>query len=145
MSNLSNWDKAVADIKSMDDVQIAIEFQQRKGLILGRGDSQRMVLLKAVDPDLLTEFYNLNLVKGDQSELPMVYLGEMTAKRLNLKLGDEFRIVSPIDQGSAWGMPIQVLCVVGGIFSIQVLDLDDKIAFIPRNVGKKLFIRKTDH
>ena len=142
VSNLSNWDKAVADIKSMDDVQIAIEFQQRKGLILGRGDSQRMVLLKAVDPDLITEFYNLNLVKGDQSKLPMVYLGEMTAKRLNLKLGDGFRIVSPIDQGSAWGMPIQVQCVVGGIFSIQVLDLDDKIAFIPRNVGKKLFIRK---
>ena len=51
VSNLSNWDKSVADIKSMDDVQIAIEFQERKGLILGRGDSQRMVLLKAVDPD----------------------------------------------------------------------------------------------
>jgi len=32
--------------------------------------------------------------------------------------------------------------VVGGIFSVQVLDLDDKIAFIPSEVGSQLFIRK---
>ena len=31
---------------------------------------------------------------------------------------------------------------MGGIFNIQVLDLDDKIAFIPTSVGQKLFIRK---
>ena len=101
-----------------------------------------MVVLKAVDPDLIEDFYTLNMLEGEPSELPMVYLGEMTARRLNLNVGDGFRIMSPIDHGSTWGMPRQIQCVVGGIFSVQVLDLDDKIAFIPEAVGRQLFIRK---
>ena len=118
-------------------------FQERKGLILGRDDSQRMVLLKAVDPGMITSFYELNMLRGDRSsDLPQVFLGEMTARRLNLNLGDGLRIMSPIDNGSSWGIPRQIQCIVGGIFNIQVLDLDDKIAFIPTSVGQKLFIRK---
>ena len=101
-----------------------------------------MVVLKAVDPDLIEDFYTLNMLEGEPSELPMVYLGEMTARRLNLNVGDGFRIMSPIDHGSTWGMLRQIQCVVGGIFSVQVLDLDDKIAFIPEAIGRQLFIRK---
>ena len=39
---------------------------------------------------------------------------------------------------------MQIQCVVGGIFNIQVLDLDDKVAFIPLEIGEKLFIRKSN-
>ena len=117
-------------------------FQQRKGLLIGRNNNQRMVLLKSIDPTLISEFYDLNMEVSEPSDLPKVYLGEMTARRLNLNLGDGIRLMSPIDQGSSWGLPIQTQCVVGGVFSIQVLDLDDKIAFIPKDIGKKLFIRK---
>ena len=142
VSGVDSWDKAKIDIESVVGVKTTLTFQERKGLILGRGDTQRMVVLKAVDPDLIEDFYTLNMLEGETSELPMVYLGEMTARRLNLNVGDGFRIMSPIDHGSTWGMPRQIQCVVGGIFSVQVLDLDDKIAFIPEAVGRQLFIRK---
>jgi len=143
VNNLTDWESNIKAIQSIDGVQAVMPYQERKGLILGRDEAQRMVLLKAVDPELITSFYELNLMTGkDQSELPMVYIGEMTARRLNLTIGDGLRIMSPIDQGSSWGIPRQIQCVVGGIFNVQVLDLDDKIAFIPTEVGQTLFIRK---
>ena len=142
VSGVDSWDNAKIDIESVVGVKTALTFQERKGLVIGRGDTQRMVVLKAVDPDLIEDFYTLNMLEGEPSELPMVYLGEMTARRLNLNVGDGFRIMSPIDHGSTWGMLRQIQCVVGGIFSVQVLDLDDKIAFIPEAVGRQLFIRK---
>ncbi len=142
VSGVDSWDNAKIDIESVVGVKTALTFQKRKGLVIGRGDTQRMVVLKAVDPDLIEDFYTLNMLEGEPSELPMVYLGEMTARRLNLNVGDGFRIMSPIDHGSTWGMPRQIQCVVGGIFSVQVLDLDDKIAFIPEAIGRQLFIRK---
>ena len=143
VSRLTDWDGSIQEIQSIDGVKSVMSFQERKGLILGREDSQRMVLLKAVDSEMISSFYELNMLKGDRSSnLPQVFLGEMTARRLNLNLGDGLRIMSPIDHGSSWGIPRQIQCVVGGIFNIQVLDLDDKIAFIPTNVGQKLFIRK---
>lgn len=142
VSGVDSWDNAKIDIESVVGVKTALTFQERKGLVIGRGDTQRMVVLKAVDPDLIEDFYTLNMLEGEPSELPMVYLGEMTARRLNLNVGDGFRIMSPIDHGSTWGMLRQIQCVVGGIFSVQVLDLDDKIAFIPEAIGRQLFIRK---
>ena len=142
ISGVTDWANAKTYIESMDGVKKVLTFQERKGLILGRGETQRMVVFKAVDPALIQEFYDLNMLEGLVSNLPMVYLGEMTARRLNLNVGDGFRIMSPIDHGSTWGMPKQIQCVVGGIFSVQVLDLDDKITFIPSEVGSQLFIRK---
>jgi len=142
VSGVTDWANAKRYIESVDGVKTVLTFQERKGLILGRGETQRMVVFKAVDPALIQEFYDLNMLEGLVSNLPMVYLGEMTARRLNLNVGDGFRIMSPIDHGSTWGMPRQIQCVVGGIFSVQVLDLDDKITFIPSEVGSQLFIRK---
>lgn len=142
VSGITDWANAKTYIESVDGVKKVLTFQERKGLILGRGETQRMVVFKAVDPALIQEFYDLNMLEGLVSNLPMVYLGEMTARRLNLNVGDGFRIMSPIDHGSTWGMPRQIQCVVGGIFSVQVLDLDDKITFIPSEVGSQLFIRK---
>lgn len=142
VSGVTDWANAKRYIESVDGVKKVLTFQERKGLILGRGGTQRMVVFKAVDPALIQEFYNLNMLEGLPSNFPMVYLGEMTARRLNLNVGDGFRIMSPIDHGSTWGMPRQIQCVVGGIFSVQVLDLDDKFTFIPSEVGSQLFIRK---
>ena len=142
ISNVTDWEKVENYILNLDGVENVMTFQQRKGLLIGRNNNQRMVLLKSIDPTLISEFYDLNMEVSEPSDLPKVYLGEMTARRLNLNLGDGIRLMSPIDQGSSWGLPIQTQCVVGGVFSIQVLDLDDKIAFIPKDIGKKLFIRK---
>ena len=142
VTNVSNWNNLDSYISSLSDVKSSISFQERKGLLIGRNDSQRMIELKSLDIDKISEFYDLNIKQVKSSSLPQVFLGEMTAKRLNLNLGDAVRLLSPIDNGSAWGLPIQAQCVVGGIFSIQVLDLDDKVAFIPKKIGQKLFLRK---
>ena len=143
ISDMTNWEENIDKIRSIENVKEVLEFQERKGLIIGRDEVQRMVLFKAVDTKLITSFYDLNLLKGDNlPDLPLVYLGEMTARRLNVSIGDGIRIMSPIDQGSSWGFPQQIQCVIGGIFNIQVLDLDDKIVFIPAEVGNRLFTRK---
>ena len=142
VANVSNWNNLDSYISSLSDVKSSISFQERKGLLIGRNDSQRMIELKSLDIDKISEFYDLNIKEVKSSSLPQVFLGEMTARRLNLNLGDAVRLLSPIDNGSAWGLPIQAQCIVGGIFSIQVLDLDDKVAFIPKKIGQKLFLRK---
>lgn len=142
ISNVSNWNEAKVNIESVDSVKGVMAFQERKGLILGRGGSQRMVMFKAVSLDLIENFYALNMSKGITSNINDVYLGEMVARRLNLSVGDGLIIASPIDHGSGWGIPRQIQCVVGGIFNMQVLDLDDKIVFISDEIGKQLFIRK---
>lgn len=142
VTNVSNWNNLDSYISSLSNVKSSISFQERKGLLIGRNDSQRMIELKSLDIDKISEFYDLNIKQVKSSSIPQVFLGEMTARRLNLNLGDAVRILSPIDNGSAWGLPIQAQCIVGGIFSIKVLDLDDKVAFIPKIIGKKLFLRK---
>ena len=68
-------------------------FQERKGLILGRGNAKRMVSLKAVNMDKISSFYDFNsFTKVESADLPIVYLGEMTARRLNVDKGDIVRI-----------------------------------------------------
>ncbi len=124
-------------------VKESVVFQERRGLILGRQGSQRMVSFKALDLSAVTSFYDLHLTLKDENfTLPQIYLGELTARRLNVTVGDGVRIMSPIDQGGGFGMPRQIQCIVGGIFHVQVLDVDDYLVFIPGDVGKRLFLRK---
>ena len=144
LTKINDWDSAIDLISNFDEVKETMPFQERKGLILGRGNAKRMVSLKAVNMDKISSFYDFNsFTKVESADLPIVYLGEMTARRLNVDKGDIVRILSPIDYGYSWGLPVQIRCVVGGIFNIQVLDLDDKIAFIPSQIGAKIFSRKT--
>jgi len=142
VTNASDWKELESFTLSLKNVKNTISFQERKGLLIGRNDAQRMIQLKSLNIDKISEFYDLNIKELKSSNLPQVFLGEMTARRLNLNMGDAVRLLSPIDNGSAWGLPIQVQCIVSGIFNIQVLDLDDKVAFIPKNIGQRLFLRK---
>ena len=144
LTKINDWDSAIDLISNFDEVKETMPFQERKGLILGRGNAKRMVSLKAVNMDKISSFYDFNsFTKVESADLPIVYLGEMTARRLNVDKGDVIRIFSPIDYGYSWGVPVQIQCIVGEIFNIQVLDLDDKVAFIPSQIGAKIFSRKT--
>ena len=142
ITNVKDWSKFESYISSLNGVKSTMLFQKRKSLLIGRNNSQRMVELKSIEIPKISEFYDLNIKQVNASKTQQIILGEMTARRLNLNLGDEVRILSPIDNGSAWGLPIQVQCILSGIFNVQVLDLDDKIAFISKDVGQKLFLRK---
>ena len=144
LTKIEDFNNSIDIVNKISGVKSLMPFQERKGLILAKGGLQRMVTLKAIEIDKFSSFYNINSFTttniGDQ---PIVYLGEMTARRLNVREGEVVRLLSPIDHGYSWGLPAQIQCVVGGIFNIQVLDLDDRIAFIPSEIGKKLFIRKS--
>ena len=143
LTKIEDFNNTIDIVNKISGVKSAMPFQERKSLVLAKGGVQRMVTLKAIEIDKFASFYNIDSFStnnyGDQ---PIVYLGEMTARRLNVREGEVVRLLSPIDHGYSWGLPAQIQCVVGGIFNIQVLDLDDKIAFIPLEIGKKLFIRK---
>jgi len=144
LTKVNDWDSAISIISNFDEVKETMTFQERKGLIVGKGNTKRMVSLKAVNMDKISSFYDFNsFVEVKSADLPIVYLGEMTARRLNVDKGDVIRIFSPIDYGYSWGVPVQIQCIVGEIFNIQVLDLDDKIAFIPTEIGEKIFTRKS--
>ena len=142
-TKINDYNTTIDIIQSIDGVKTAMPFQERKGLILSKDGIQRMVSLKAIEIEKLPSFYNFNIfLNNDYGNQPMIYLGGMTARRLNVNEGDIVRLLSPIDHGYTLGLPVQIQCVIGGIFNIQVLDLDDKIAFIPYEIGQKLFIRK---
>lgn len=140
-----DYEKNINNLYSIDNVEDFLLYKERKGLILGKDSIARMITMKSVDIDKIKNFYDINLEDIIVSDLPVIVLGKTTASRLNLNIGDEVKIMSPLDQNAIWGFPRQVKSIVGGIFDVQVLDFNDRVAFIPSEIGKKLFIRKNNY
>ncbi len=140
-----DYEKNINNLYSIDNVEDFLLYKERKGLILGKDSIARMITMKSVDIDKIKNFYEINLDDIIVSDLPVIVLGKTTASRLNLNIGDEVKIMSPLDQNAIWGFPRQVKSIVGGIFDVQVLDFNDRVAFIPSEIGKKLFIRKNNY
>jgi lipoprotein-releasing system permease protein len=120
-----------------------VPFMERKGVVLTSNNSVRMVSFKAVSFDQIDGFYNLGLdsiiVKQNT---PQLLLGTLLAERLQVEVGDNIKIMSPIDNPIQIGLPRILNAEVAGIFQIDVLDYDDRIVFIPLKYGKQLFLRK---
>ena len=140
-----DYEKNINNLYSIDNVEDFLLYKERKGLILGKDSIARMITMKSVDIDKIKNFYDIKLEDIIVSDLPVIVLGKTTASRLNLNIGDEVKIMSPLDQNAIWGFPRQVKSIVGGIFDVQVLDFNDRVAFIPSEIGKKLFIRKNNY
>jgi len=140
-----DYEKNINNLYSIDNIEDFLLYKERKGLILGKDSIARMITMKSVDIDKIKTFYEINLDDIIVSDLPVIVLGKTTASRLNLNIGDEVKIMSPLDQNAIWGFPRQVKSIVGGIFDVQVLDFNDRVAFIPSEIGKKLFIRKNNY
>lgn len=130
-------------LKGENNISQIVPFMERKGIVLTSNNSVRMVSFKAVPFDQINEFYNLGLdsviVKANT---PQLLLGTLLAERLQVKVGDNIKIMSPIDNPIQIGLPRILNVEVSGIFQIDVLDYDDRIVFIPLKYGKQLFIRK---
>ncbi len=117
-------------------------FIERNGLIQGSSNNSRLVTLKAVSITDLTSFYDLNFETNFlKTESPPVIIGRLVADRLNLQIGDDIMLVNPTDPLSSFSLPRRVKGVVSGIFRANVLDYDDRLVFIPFEVGKSLFNR----
>ena len=139
-----NYEKKINNLKSIDQIDDYLLYKERKGLILGKENSTRMISLKSLDINKLRAFYEINLNEVIDSDLPIVIIGKTTASRLNLRTGDEIKLMSPLDQNLVWGLPRQIKCIIGAIFDVQVLDFNDRVAFISSEIGDKLFTRKNN-
>ena len=130
------------NIKGVDQI---VPYIDRVGLMIANDNSTRMIKFKSIDLNKIENFYDINIGVIDNHYQPKIVIGKTTASRMNLRVGDELKIMSPLDQNTILGFPKQVRVVVGGIFNIQVLDFNDKIAFIEKEVGRRLFLRKNEY
>ncbi len=136
-------DDIYAHLQKDNSISQIVPFMERKGVVLTNNNSVRMVSFKAVSFDQINEFYNLGLdsiiVKKNT---PQLFLGTLLAERLQVEVGDNIKIMSPIDNPIQIGLPRILNVEIAGIFQIDVLDYDDRIEFIPLKYGKQLFLRK---
>ena len=132
----------LTNIKGVDQI---LPYTDRVGLMVANDNSTRMIKFKSIDLNKIENFYDINIGVIDNHYQPKIVIGKTTASRMNLRVGDELKIMSPLDQNTILGFPKQVRVVVGGIFNIQVLDFNDKIAFIEKEVGRRLFLRKNKY
>ena len=139
--NFKNYED-IGYIDSINSINEYVAYKERVGLILTNDKSTRMIKFKSIDLKKIDKFYDLNIESIGKYDQPMIVLGKTTASRMNLRVGDEVGIMSPLDQNSILGMPRQVKVIVGAIFNVQVLDFNDRIAFIDQETGNNLFLRK---
>jgi len=130
-------------IQNTDEIAQVVPFIERKGIVVTSDQNIRMVSFKAVPFNQITQFYNLGLDSISlQNNAPHVYLGTLLADRLQIEIGDNLKLMSPIDSPMQFGLPRIINAKVAGIFQIDVLDYDDRIVFLPLQYGKQLFSRK---
>ena len=144
LSGEIEYNQSIQILSSIDEIDSFIPYTERVGLIINRENKSRMITFKSIETEMISTFYNIKFVEKTESDLPMIYLGRTTADRLNLRLGDLVRLMSPLDQNIVLGLPRSVKVIIGGIFDVQILDFNDKVIFIPQEIGKKLFLRKKD-
>ena len=137
-----NYDDNLKKLKQIKSVDEIMPYMDRVGLMIANDNSTRMITFKSIDLSKIEKFYDINIDVIDNYDQPKIVLGKTTASRMNLRVGDQIKIMSPLDQNSTLGFPRQIRAVVAGIFNIQVLDLNDKIAFIEEDAGEALFLRK---
>lgn len=130
-------------LKSNNNISQTVPFMERKGVVLTKDNNVRMVSFKAVPFDQIDEFYNLGLDSIVlNNNIPQIFVGSLLAERLNVIVGDNIKLMSPIDSPIQIGLPRILNAEIAGIFQIDVLDYDDRIVFIPLKYGKQLFLRK---
>ena len=136
------FEKSMQILSSIDEVENFIPYVERVGLIMNQYNESRMITFKSIDISKVKSFYQIDFLETTDFDLPMIYLGRTTAARLNLQVGDKVRLLSPLDQNIVWGLPRSLEVIIGGIFDVQILDFNDKVVFIPEDIGKKLFSEK---
>ena len=133
-------DLSVIELEKLSGSKNIIPYMERKGIISNQTD-HKVVTLKAVDMKKLTNVYDLRIdsahIKNNE-----IIIGQNIAYKLNIEVGDEIFISSPIDQSFVLGLPLQKKMKIGKIFNTNILDYDDKYVFLPMETGNVLFKRK---
>lgn len=139
----TNLEDIFSQININSSIDEALLFKERIGIIIANDDSKRVVTFKSIDMKLLSSFYDIEFTKKDTNISDTgIAIGYLLAQRLNVDIGDQITIMSPIDQSNLFGLPILIDVKVSKIFNSQVLDFDDRIVFISNEVGDRIFLRK---
>ena len=142
----NNLEKIFNEINSDPSIDKALLYKERIGMIFAKNDSKRIVTFKSIDIENLDSFYYIDFInKGIDNAGQSIVIGNLLAQRLNVSVGDPLTIMSPIDQSSSLGLPILLDVKVGKIFNSQVLDFDDRIVFINKEMGNRIFLRKKNY
>ena len=126
--------------EKIDGVKKIIPFMERK-IVLQANNVTRVVSMKAVDEEIMPEFYEIFL-KGRFPRAGEIILGQDLAYRLGTEIGQEVYASSPIDHTIGFTTPYKKRFKVSGVFSTKVLNYDDQIVFGTLGDGKMLFSRK---
>ncbi len=131
---------SVSVLSDLNSISAFAGFMKRKGLITLDGKYHKMVTMKALDMDRLESVYGIPA--SETNGKIGITVGRHLAQRLNAGAGSEVNLLSPVDQSALFGLPLTQKVVISDIFQTDVLDYDDKLVFIPLEVGRKLFTRK---
>jgi len=132
-----NINKNIDDVLDIENIKLASANRERKGL-LNYNLKNKIVVFKEIDIDMIDDFYHFPII-GNLPKVDEVLIGYDIALRLGIKIDDEVLISSPLDQSSPLGFPPAFKVIVSGFFKSRILDYDDNIAFISKNIGSKLF------
>ena len=142
----TNLEEIFNQISSHSSIDKGLLYKERIGMILAKDDSKRIVTFKSIDIENLDSFYNIDFInKGLSISKDGIAIGYLLAQRLNVDVGDPLTIMSPIDQSNSFGLPILMNVKVGKIFNSQVLDFDDRLVFISKEMGDRIFLRKKSY
>lgn len=142
----SDFEQIYSEIAADPLIDEALLYRERIGLIFDKNNSKRIVTFKSINMENLNEFYNIDFINNaNDINQKSIAIGYLLAQRLNVDIGDQLSIMSPIDQSTSIGLPVLIDVTVSKIFNSEVLDFDDRIVFISEEIGKKLFLRKQNY
>ena len=142
----TNLEQIFNQIISNPSVDEALLYKERVGLILAKDDSKRIVTFKSINMDNLSSFYDIDYINNAKVESEKgIAVGYLLAQRLNIDVGDQLTIMSPVDQSNSIGLPLLVNVEVSKIFNSEVLDFDDRVVFISEEIGDRIFLRKKNY
>ena len=135
--------KSMDDLKDIGEIKQLMPFLSGRGVVINREMETAVVRVKAVMVDSLSQFYSIgDIIQFDgihNEKNNHVFIGATLSEKLQLDLGDEISFTNPQSMRLPIGFPLLVRGVVGGIFSSQVLDYDERLVFIPLKMGRNLF------
>ena len=135
--------KSMDDLKEIGEIKQLMPFLSGRGVVINREMETAVVRVKAVMVDSLSQFYSIgDMIQFDgihNEKNNQVFIGATLSENLQLDLGDEISFTNPKSMRLPIGFPLLVRGVVGGIFSSQVLDYDERLVFIPLKMGRNLF------
>lgn len=123
------------------NVKNVLPFQERKGIISNNKSENTLVTLKAIPQEQFLPFYDIKMDKSAEVFDQPIYIGSILAGKLNVNLGDDVFLASPVDH-MGFGLPKRHAGKISGIFKAEILDIDERVVFIPLAMGEKIFLRK---